>query len=72
MVSREKQFVISCVPPSHCPETLGGRRPRVDLGGVKKGVEMHGDVAQEQLDSQLPALVYKAMVVCKERKDAMQ
>ena len=36
MVSREKEFVISCVPPSHCPETLGGRRPRVDLGGVKK------------------------------------
>ena len=43
MVSREKQFASSGVPPSHCPETLGGRRPRVDLGGVKKGVEMHAE-----------------------------
>ena len=54
------------------PKLLGA----ADLGWIrvlsKKGVEMHGDVPQEQLDSQLPALVYKAMVVCKERKDAMQ
>ena len=29
-------------------------------------------MTEEQQDAQLPGLVYKAMAVCKERKDAMQ